>query len=154
MGGLLILNLGWERLSRSILTAFRFWLEFRKTVYLFIFDFFPTFYYFFVLKFVWNVYLGISVGAATSFTFDSFSILTRVWKTNFQLFPDFFAFFCIENSLGGFLILNLVWERLSRSILTAFRFRLEFRNSFFYIFLRFSDFFIILKLVWNILSWI
>ena len=32
VGGLLILKLGWERLSRSVLTAFRFWLEFRRTL--------------------------------------------------------------------------------------------------------------------------
>ena len=36
----------------------------------------------------------------------------------------------IHSSVGRLLILNLGWERLSRSILTAFRFLLEFRNPF------------------------
>ena len=82
---------------------------------------------FFVLKFVWaDLYLGFSAGAAISFTFDCFSILTQFLDTMFQLsiyFPDFFFhFFNIQNSVGRMLILNSVLERLSRSRLTAFRF--------------------------------
>ena len=40
-----------------------------------------------------------------------------------QPFPTFFQFFLnVENGVGRLFILNLVWQRLSRSILTYFLF--------------------------------
>ena len=110
MARLLILNLVWERLSRLILTTSRFWLEFRKSIFLHSLDLFQPFSDFFVLKSVWQIWiacgfvgvklsrnlcgqalLGFSVGAAISLPFDRFSVLTRVSEIHFcicRLFSD------------------------------------------------------------------
>ena len=54
-----------------------------------------------------------------------------------RLFSIFFPnYFTVENRAGRLLILNLAWERLARSILTSFRFWLEFRESIFSTFFR------------------
>ena len=70
--------------------------------------------------------------AAISLTLDCFPILTRafenIFSTLFDFLPTFFIFF-LENSVGRLLILSLAEERLSRLILTAFRFWLEYRKS-------------------------
>ena len=112
----LILNLVCERLSRSILTAFRFSLEFRKYHFLHCFDFLRHLsiccleikyildlvwkVFLEVVKFVWaDLYLGFSMGAAISLAFDYFSILTRVSEILFFLF-DFISTFC-PLCLGG-----------------------------------------------------
>ena len=109
--------------------------------------FFPTFIQIVVnLKIVWVDFdIRFSAGEAISLNSDCFSILTRVsenhFLTCFRLFPDFFFKEQIEISVEYF-ILDLVWERLSRSLLTAFRFWLAFRTSFFFfpIFRLFADF--------------
>ena len=46
----------------------------------------------------------------------------------------FHFFFFLENALGERVILDLVWERLSRSVWTALQFWLEFLSSFIFIF--------------------
>ena len=95
----------WELLSRSILTAFRFWLDFWKL----------------------------------------FSYFFRVFS---HLFPPFLK--NISNRVSRLFILhNLVWERPSRSIRSAFQFRLEFRKIIFSTFFRIFEVCFILKLVWN-----
>ena len=58
MGGHFISDLVWEQLFHSLLTAFRFWLEFRKSFFWHCFDFFPTCY---VMK---CIYVQHAVGMA------------------------------------------------------------------------------------------
>ena len=55
-----------------------------------------------------------------------------------EFFSDLFlSYFNTEHSLGRLLKLNLAWDQLSRSILAAFFFWLEFRK---FIFMKFSHF--------------
>ena len=73
----------------------------------------------------------------------------------FYFFPT--IVFSLENSVGGMLILNLVRERLSRSILSAFRFRRVSEIHFFTFFRLFQifyleisvEYFILNSKVWN-----
>ena len=160
MGGILILNLRLERLSRSIWTAFRLWLECRKNILFIFVDFFR---FLSATKKSWTwcgiSYLGISVGAAISLTLTALRFWLEFWQTIFQLVFYFFPtiVFSLENSVGGMLILNLVRERLSRSILSAFRFRRVSEIHFFTFFRLFQifyleisvEYFILNSKVWN-----
>ena len=83
--------------------------------------------FFRLLKIVWVDFdIEFSVGAAISLNFECFSTLTRVLESHFSTFFHFFSAFkkyiYFENRVGRLSMLNLVWERLYRSILTAFRF--------------------------------
>ena len=134
VGGRFFLYFVSDRLSCSLF-AFRFWLEFwKKNSFQLVFDFFRIFFHF--LK-SWNSACGrlLVCGSGSLALSDSHSSLRRsFFNIFFALIPMFFHFCSLENSVGRILILNLVWERVFRSILTAFRFWLEFRKSIFYIF--------------------
>ena len=137
VGRRLMLNLVWEKLARSILTASPFWPEFRKLIFWHVFDFFSDINYIhvYILKRVWNILCWI--------LWES-SHLAHVWhlfifwlefcktigKHVFGFFLLFFSFFHRANSVGRLFILNLVLERLSGSILTAFDCNSSFGNAF------------------------
>ena len=121
--------------SRSILTAFRFWPEVRESM--FVYTFFPTFssrfcreisVEYIILEFLWE---RLSRSPLTAFRL----ILTRILENHCSTFVRYFckpfSILCLENSVSWHLIWSEVGKRLSRSILTSFRFRLEFRNSIF-----------------------
>ena len=107
VGGPLILDLAWERLSRSLLTTFGFWLEFMKTIFLTFFDFF----------FTWTP--GIY------YTLKLICIQFRYWiKCGSGHFAQFWLLFVSDSSLGNpiflvsflpsfpgiYLKLELVWK--------------------------------------------
>ena len=87
----------------------------------------------------------------------------KEYKKHSNVFP---CYLNIENCVGRLLILNLLWQRPSRSILTAFPFSTEFRKiiiifkficyffqGFFILFnLEIGVGYIILTLVWERLS--
>ena len=98
-GRLMRLHLVLERPSRSVLTAFRFWLEFRKSILTFLRLFFD-----------FNIYIYLEINVESFF-------LDVVWILSILVSWQF---------VGGPFVLNLVQERLSRSLLTAFRFWLVF----------------------------
>ena len=153
--------------SRSILTAFRLGLKFGKSIYFsFFFRRFRGIYLTLKLvsknglDWVWNFSflllfrnlgwrtfdLGFSVGAAISLTFGCFWIVTRVYENHFLTFLGLFFhlntryILYTEINVGTISILNQMWKRPFRSILTAFRFGLKFGKSHFFsiIFAKFS----------------
>ena len=72
-----ILNLVWYRLSRVVLTDYRFRFEFQIAIFVF-------------LCFVIGCFmLEVNVGATVSLSFDCFSILIRVSKSRFSMFLVF-----------------------------------------------------------------
>ena len=107
-----------------------------------------------ILKIV-RVVLDIqfSVGAAISLILHSFSIPTRVSDINIlKIFFDFFPTLviwnyggkkhlwfrvfvsCLEIRVGGLFLLDLLWQRLSRSLSTAFGFWPGFMKTNFWLF--------------------
>ena len=114
VGTISILNQMWKRPFRSLLTAFRFGLKFGKS------HFFSI-----ILPSFPGIYLKLEL----------------VWKNGLDWVWNFRSFCCFELWVGGPLILDLAWERLSRSLLTDVRFWLEFRKTIFRLFRVFSDIF-------------
>lgn len=100
-----MLSLVWERLSRSTLTAFRFWLLFRKLISFYIFStFFMTSRLFFgwhLCRYTFDVEL--SLGAAISVSFSCFRFRFEFWKSNcwrfLYTFVRFFFYLCLEISV-------------------------------------------------------
>ena len=135
----------WERLSRSILLLFDSdWSVGNPHFFIFYLEVnVEHFLLHWVGNFLlsWNLcgrtlHVGLNVGSAVSLTFDCFSIQTRVLgKKNiifFDLFSDCFSnSIIVENSVSKLVILNSMWQRLSRSLLTAFLFWLELWKTIF-----------------------
>ena len=101
VGRRLMLNLVWEKLARSILTASPFWPEFRKLIFWHVFDFFPTLTIYMYIS--WNEcgisYVGFCERAAISLTFDTFLYSdwssAKLLENMFSAFSYFFFHFFI-----------------------------------------------------------
>lgn len=142
-----MLNFVWERLFPSIPAAFRLWLHSWIRNFLLVFYLFPNSVSFhckrvgrFVIFNIVRERLPRSVLAyfPSCFIFGNpfFYIFTfvRLLKIFYYRINVFFwvwisQLISLEICVGGPFTLNIVWERVSRSLLTAARFWLEFRKS-------------------------
>ena len=107
----ILLGFVWERLPRSLLTAFRCWAAVWTTHLKLVFEIFPTYFSFFKTLKIVLVDVLYSI-LSTSLIFYFFSILTRVSETHLQnLFSTSYGFIVLK-LLGDYYIFSFFFHLL------------------------------------------
>ena len=166
-------NFVWERLPRPVWLYFDSDSSFRNLFFSLLSRLISDFYVLFPLKFVWKLFQRGSIHFVLfAICVGGLFILDLLWKwlprARWLLFDAdsifgecsrFFSYFCrifynyfnVEIvCVGWSLILKLVWEQLSRSISTAFRFWLVFLKPVFWLSKKnvFLDFLLVVHCNW------